>query len=298
MTLDRGQPLSIPESIGPADHQAITSKVENLLSRASTVLPDWSPPPFDPQLLAQGLGIPIHYTSNLGGPDALIVYKQGTFHILADARVRNLGRLNFTLAHEIAHTFFEGAADKIHLRSEDRSVYDRSPEGRTLERLCDFAAAELLMPGAYFDREAEGFGFNAGAVGALASRFHVSLQAAAIRMLRSSTDRSAAVGFFDYGLPPSGGDAGGATAYRARRVFHGNDFPFLFPRGKSVPQDSVIYRCSLARSEGALEATEWFTLGSTRRLLKVSALPLRRRTVGGEPPVVCATFQLVDARSV
>ena len=283
--------LSIPDEVGPADRRAITSKVEQLLSQARDAFPRWSPPPFDPQTLAEGLGIPIHYTRDLRGADALIVHKQGRFHILADARVRNFGRLNFTLAHEIAHTFFEGAADKVHLRSEDRAIYDQTPEGRTLERLCDIAAAEMLMPDSCFHPMAREQGFNARAVSRLASRFHVSLQAAAIRMVRWKSPSPVAIGFFEYGLPPAGNKPDDLTAYRVRRLFRSTSFPFLFPKGKSVPKDSVIYRCSLARNNRMLEARECFELGSTKRLLEVSAVPLRRRNANGEPPTVCAAFR-------
>lgn len=291
--LERGALLSIPQQIGPSDRQAITSKVEQLLHQARDAFPRWSPPPFDPQVLAEGLGIPIHYTSDLRGADALIVHKQGTFHILADARVRNLGRLNFTLAHEIAHTFFEGAADKIHLRSEDRAIYDRTPDGRTLERLCDIAAAELLMPDSCFKPTAQEQGFNARAVSALASRFHVSLQAAAIRLVRWRSPSPVAIGFFEYGLPPSEKKPDDLTAYRVRRLFRSTSFPFLLPNGKSVPKDSVVYRCSLAQNNRMMVARECFALGSTKRLLEVSAVPLRKRNADGEPPTVCATFRKI-----
>ena len=291
--LERGRLLSIPDEIGAADRQAITSKVEKLLRQAREAFPEWSPPPFDPQTLAEGLGMPIHYTFDLRGADALIVNKNGAFHILADASVRNFGRLNFTLAHEIAHTFFEGAADKIHLRSQDRAIYDRSPEGQTLERLCDIAAAELLMPPSGFNPVAVEAGFNAQALGSLASRFHVSLQAAAIRMVRWRSPDPVAVGFFEYGLPPSANRSADLTAYRVGRVFRSTMFPFLFPKGKSVPAESVIYRCSLTSGKRMLEARELFALRDKQRLLEVTAMPLERRNTGGEPPTVCATFRAV-----
>jgi Zn-dependent peptidase ImmA (M78 family) len=261
-------------------------------------IPGFSSPPFDPRIVARTLGIPVHFTSDLRDIDALIVHRRGTFHILANSNVRNAQRLNFTLAHEIGHVFFAGAERKVHRRARDRQIYDRTPEGRILERMCDLAAAELLMPPAWFDQAVGELGFDAAAVPRLAQRFDVSLEAAALRLLATRDDEPWAIGFFEYGIRPSarqrtrkpGRDVVEVSKYRVRRLFRTRRFPFLFPEGKSVPSESVLYRSSLGTK--MLEARECFSLRGSHAEVGVSAYPLHRKDAVEEPPLVCGVLRI------
>jgi hypothetical protein len=78
-------------------------------------------------------------------------------------------RRRFTIAHELAHLVFEQSG-----RGCPRT-------GSELEQLCDMIAAEILMPMEIFKRELEGVRPNAVGISQLASMFHVSLTATAIR---------------------------------------------------------------------------------------------------------------------
>jgi hypothetical protein len=53
------------------------------------------------------------------------------------------GRVAFSIAHEIAHTFFPNSVSGARFRT---MCTPDSREANELERLCDFAASELLMP--------------------------------------------------------------------------------------------------------------------------------------------------------
>ena len=53
------------------------------------------------------------------------------------------GRVAFSIAHEIAHTFFPTSISGARFRT---MCNPESREGNELERLCDLAASELLMP--------------------------------------------------------------------------------------------------------------------------------------------------------
>ena len=225
-------------------------------------------------MLARVLGIPIHYRPGLGGVDALIVYRERAFHILANANVAHPGRLNFTLAHELVHTFFEGAETQIHRRARDRRAYDRTPEGQVLEKLCDLGASELLMPSPYFDTAAGESGFVAATAPRLAERFATSLEATALRLVRWNAPAACAVGFFEYALRPSAADP---SAGRRSGV-----------AASEVPQESVIYRSSLGTR--MLQARERFSLGAQDVTLSVSAFPLHRGDSAEEPSLVCAAF--------
>jgi Zn-dependent peptidase ImmA (M78 family) len=56
---------------------------------------------------------------------------------------RPSGRVAFSIAHEIAHTFFPNSTNGARFRS---ICAPGSREGRELESLCDLGASELLMP--------------------------------------------------------------------------------------------------------------------------------------------------------
>lgn len=290
-----GRAIPVPRELSETAREAVRARAASLLRAARERNPGWSPPPFDPRVLARVLGIPIHYQRGLGGVDALIVRRGERFHILAHKDVAHPGRLNFTLAHELVHTFFEGAEVQIHLRARDRRAYERTPEGPLLERLCDLGASEMLMPSPHFDEAAGELGFVAATAPRLAERYETSLEATALRLVRWNAPATCAFGFFEYALRPSARDGSGdgttdaeVARYRVRRVFRSTAFPFLFPEGKSVPRESVIYRASLGR--GTLEERETFALGAQRATLRVSAFPLHRGDGLEEPPLVCAAF--------
>jgi hypothetical protein len=289
-----GRSIPVPRELSASARDAVRERARSLLETARRRNPGWAPPPFDPRVLARVLGIPIHYQDGLGSVDALIVCRGGTFHILANRGVAHPGRLNFTLAHELVHTFFEGAGAQIHLRARDRRAYERTPEGPILERLCDLGASELLMPSPHFEQAAGELGFTAVAAPRLAERFETSLEATALRLVRWNAGTPCAFGLFEYALRPSAPDPSSGAAgseiarYRVRRVFRSAAFPFIFPEGKSVPRESAIYRASLGRE--MLAAREPFALGAQRATLRVSAFPLHRGESVEEPPLVCAAF--------
>lgn len=90
-------------------------------------------------------------------------------------------RKNFTLAHELAHTFFYDAL--MNCSPKFRGSYTADPEE---EALCNIGARELLMPRESFQRDLKKHR-QSGLITArtllqLASLYQVSLQAAAIRL--------------------------------------------------------------------------------------------------------------------
>ena len=275
-----------------------------LIASTRDRLPGWDPPPVDPLLLAETLGIPVIETP-LGEWDALLVpVPSGGFRILCNSQVRNASRRRFSVAHEIAHTFLPDAAESLHMRSEQREVHYTTDAARRVERVCDMAAAELLMPGRAFGAALAEVGLVGAAVPLLAERFGVSLEAAALRIVETSA-APCAVGFFHFAHRPSfrpDGAGGGRRTqdpgverqeYRVKRAFRSRGFPFLFPRGKSVPRDSAVHLASFGRSEVA--STSRFSLGRVERTLQVGAFPLPKDLGDEGPPLVCAIFRLSDS---
>ncbi|MDX2151482.1 MAG: ImmA/IrrE family metallo-endopeptidase [Bryobacteraceae bacterium] len=88
------------------------------------------------------------------------------------------GRTNYTIAHEIIHTQIPTSSRGARFRN--LSAAD-SREANEMERLCDWGAAELLMPSEEFV-EALGGDFGLHAVPALAARFGSSYEATVFRL--------------------------------------------------------------------------------------------------------------------
>jgi|GraSoi2013_100cm_1033763.scaffolds.fasta_scaffold34075_3 hypothetical protein len=92
--------------------------------------------------------------------------------------LRPRGRVAFSIAHEISHTFFPNTMTGARFR--DITAPD-SREANELERLCDLAASEILMPIEEFQREVHGFHSLAMAA-ELAEKFGSSFEATVFRL--------------------------------------------------------------------------------------------------------------------
>lgn len=86
-------------------------------------------------------------------------------------------RRRFTLAHELGHVLFADSEPPTALQR------GRTCRGDEVERLCDVAASELLMPEDSSRRFFDNHGISPDSVSNFAGRFAVSLQAAARRVL-------------------------------------------------------------------------------------------------------------------
>ncbi len=259
-----------------------------LVAEARRAFPEWNPPPFNPLVYARLLGIPVSQTYETHGWDALLVPIGPSFQIICDASVHSPGRRRFSIAHELAHTFFDNAAGSYQMRCAGK---EGLPDAAwKLERLCDEGAAELLMPEPEFCAALDAQGFHAEAIPTLAELFRVSLEAATLRAVEFQRGVCAA-GFFTYSLRPSAalGFCGETREYRVRCVYRTPGFPFLFPEGKSVPRTSVIARAALGTE--TLRGRERFALGNTTHTLDVEAQPVWRDR--SEPPLVCAVLRPV-----
>jgi hypothetical protein len=91
------------------------------------------------------------------------------------------GRVAFSIAHEISHTFFPNSLTGARFRSICQS---NSKEANELERLCDLGASELLMPITEFQKAADG-NYSLTNVENLSSVFGSSYEATAFRLASS-----------------------------------------------------------------------------------------------------------------
>jgi hypothetical protein len=134
-------------------------------------------PPFDPFEYADRLGITVEERDDMGLDGMLECDAAGRFVIRLRKDVSK-ERKNFTLAHEIAHTFFY---DVLTHPKSYRGHHDFDPEE---EHLCDIGASELLMPSSAFKQdlfcEEE---ITPVTLFRLAKLYQVSLKAVAVKVL-------------------------------------------------------------------------------------------------------------------
>jgi len=104
-------------------------------------------PPFDPYEYAEALGIEVQEVEDLPMDGLLKRNDSGVFvvHLKKEA---SRFRKNFTLAHELAHTFYYN-----HLMEHSPRFRGNTAADPEEEFLCDLGASELLMPREVFQRD-------------------------------------------------------------------------------------------------------------------------------------------------
>lgn len=187
----------------------------------------WQGPPYDPIALASIMGIDIIPNDNDEVLDARILPQTNTsFQIQYNPQQRQ-SRVNFSVAHEIAHTFFSDCAQAIRNREEFPT------ENRQLERLCNAAAAEIQLPYAIFSHDANLVEPSIKGLIELAMRYKASLESVFIRYTEV-IDKPCAIiiGLFE-------SDTKIAVDYYTSS----KTFPVVFPSNFEFPADSGAFDC-------------------------------------------------------
>jgi O-acetyl-ADP-ribose deacetylase (regulator of RNase III) len=187
----------------------------------------WTGPPFDPFELAKRLGLTVVPSDELEDARTLSA-GPGKYRVEYNPN-RPWGRLRFSVAHEIAHTFFPDCADYVRHRAPTRTGGD----DWQLELLCNVAAAEILMPLGTF-RDLETAELHIDQLLALRKQYDVSMEALLLRVAKITREpatvfaasrddgNSAHTGFhLDYALDSS--------------TWHSN-----LKSGTRLPPDSVL----------------------------------------------------------
>jgi hypothetical protein len=88
-------------------------------------------------------------------------------------------RTRFTLAHEIAHTFFYGLPRVVPDKSQEPKPLREKPRASDLERLCQYGAASLLVPATFLRsrHQSQRDSFEAPGLIDLSGELRVSLEA-------------------------------------------------------------------------------------------------------------------------
>jgi len=149
-------------------------------------------PPFLAEELAQLQGIKKIVKADLGKASALLLRSHEEYIIKVNQNHHPV-RQNFSCAHEIGHTFVDELQQMVPRGNTDLRMPRSDIQGQAVERLCNIAAAELLMPEPTFKKYLSRFGLSVSSVEWLAHTFWVSLPAVAIRIAEVSEEPCIAI---------------------------------------------------------------------------------------------------------
>src|SRR5579883_3172617 len=188
----------------------------------------WSGPPFDPLRLAQLLKLDVAPREDVR--DARMLATTGGRLRIEFNPNRSRGRVNYSLAHEIAHTFFEDCADRVRHRGHHEEGVDQ--DAWQLEALCNIAASELLMPTGSLPKATL---LDIDTLLRQRAQFDVSAEALFLRMVQITDEAYAAF---------CASPAGRRGSYRVDYVIGSAAWCGPLARGAAVPSTSVVHDCT------------------------------------------------------
>jgi O-acetyl-ADP-ribose deacetylase (regulator of RNase III) len=209
--------------------EAITAKSRETVFKAIQV--GWLGPPYDPFALAELLKISVQPSQDVVDARTMHV-GEGRFRIEFNPN-RSRARINFSVAHEIAHTLFPDCAQAIRNRYTHAET---KPNDWQLEVLCNIAAAEILMPTGSFKPPEEN-PVTIDAAIALQRQFSVSSEAVLLRVAKLTHHRCFVFAAHkDVAYNPS--------QYRIDYAVGSRAWPIKIPTGLHLPVGSVASQCT------------------------------------------------------
>jgi hypothetical protein len=213
--------------------------------------------------------------------------------------VRPPGRVAFSIAHEIAHTFFPNSISGARFRT---LCNPDSREGNELERLCDLAASELLMPLEEF-RMVKGRDMGLHLAERVSAIFGSSYESSVFRMA-TSYHGLAAAGLLRYRFRKGEEQPARPVSSRQRVLF---DLPSPKPSERSSPKyrRQSFYTSEACGTEHVVPWNKSFDLLSCTYIAgrctaiqqALEALP-NQASVAGTFEAVRSPYQRADAHSV
>ena len=250
--------LLIEESNNEDPYEEIKARARDLVFKAFEK--GWEGPPYSPIKLAEIMGIDV--TPNDSVIDARIISKAGNKFQIQYNPFQIPTRVNFSIAHEIAHTLFSDCAKAT------RNREDNPMENRQLEQLCNAAASEIQLPYAIFSNDANNSPASMKGLIELAKKYKASLESVFMRYTEVIDQPCAIlIGIFQ--------DNGKIIVdyYKSSRFFS-LDIPDNF----EIPQNSNAYECT---SPGwtAEETADWsIFLGNQYLVSSAGISPYKRDT--------------------
>lgn len=248
--------LLISETGNSDPMEAIKTRARDLVLKAFEM--GWQGPPYSPIQLAKFLNIDVIPNDEL--IDARIVPTGKDLQIQYNPFQRPT-RVNFSVAHEIAHTLFSDCANAIRNREE------RPAENRELEQLCNAAAAEIQLPYAIFSNDANSEPPSMVGLIALAKKYNASLESVFLRYTEV-IDRPCAIliGIFQTDNKIT------IDYFKSSR-----SFSIPLPNHMDIPADSKAYECTSPGWTATDEDVTWdFFNGQPFNVYSAGISPYRR----------------------
>ncbi len=222
-------------------------------------------PPFLPEEYSRLVNIRKIQETNLGDTSALLL-KFYDGYVIKVNQDHSQVRQNFSCAHEIGHILFSDLKLEKYLHSIEYKTFDPRKttdlRASSRERLCDAAAAELLMPELVFRKHLSTFGISIGSVELLANVFKVSLQSAIRRMAEVSIKPCVAILWYPW---PKSKPKGLRPALRRQSRENSNYMPVHYNVGLS----SALYKAY--QNDTIIKTWKLFYDGNTVKRLPVEA---------------------------
>lgn len=248
------QLINLHSEISEDPEQIIRNLIQDKLTEARKLL--WEGPPFNPETLASILGIWCEASDELThSNDAELHPAENGRMVIRYNPDKPKTRQNFSIAHEIAHTFFPGYQDRCSARHQ---IGKFDPENE-VEFLCDIGASQIVMPTPEFDSDVKNMGVSLKSLQELSKLYEVSLEATAIRMITTDLYPCALI-VFAYNHKPTERNEIEAAKYqqslfndiwepppkklRVQYSIRATRFPDYIPKHKSIEESSPLYEVS------------------------------------------------------
>lgn len=218
-------------------------------------------PPVSVRLLAAFAGVKRIVRMKMDADAFLVQASDG--YVVGINAAHSPERQRFSIAHELAHLFLieqrQQRVEPIAARCANVSVGLKTlpTESKPIERFCQQAAAELLMPSEWFAREACQRPPSIGSVVFLARHFRVSVPAIVVR-LGELAPWSCIFMVSKYTDRPGCAERKLRISWFARH----EDMRYYVPRHKPIPQQSSIWQAF--RAGYKTQSTERLELGGLR----------------------------------
>jgi len=214
---------------GSNPFDAITAKARETVFKA--IQSGWSGPPYDPFALADFLKISVEPRQDVVDARTLPI-GGGGFRIEFNPN-RSAARINFSVAHEIAHTLFPDCAQAIRNRFTHATAKANDWQ---LEVLCNIGAAEILMPAGSL-RLGEGTPLTIDTVIALRQQYAVSSEAVLLRIAKLTSQRC-----FVFAAHRDEGAA--SPSYQLDYAVPSRGWSISLGTGFQLPSDTVLSQCT------------------------------------------------------
>ena len=221
----------------------------------------WDGPPYSAIELAKLLKIEIAPNDSI--PDARTIAKGKDKFIIEYNPYQKPARINFSVSHEIAHTFFSDCFEQIRNREED------PVENRELEQLCNIAASELQLPYVVFPGDANKIkDITIDGLLSLSQKYKTSLEATLLGFI-AAIDRPC--GLLICTLV---GEGQLSLDYHKESILFAENIPSNF----IVPQGSKAYYCNIPGSTER-ETVNWPFLKASYNAFYIGISPMRKESI-------------------